>query len=746
MGLSEFPTAFGSQFVSRYPSTALMDALETSSRVLARRPPGKPPSPERLNFAAERGLAQLIPDHHGGGIFRRKAMMQGMRNEQVERLMQEGPRLFEAPAWELLDMNIENGSVKITSKVMSMDDVFMICFPEQDEAWRNAVQRNTDLILGAIARTHQIVQISDDRVWIPIADLTGSMARSFFRPAPSTNRESMQVLWKLYESQRQKLSPALKNALKHSHTGIFDMDIKFDPLISLDTIIKNLEYGSQIDIHKVGIRQNICMPDGTPGCVQIIQLEKKKVCKITIEPSGGVAFSIDIAPRSTDAEEIHADYRAGPHQSTKKTHVHLSLMALKSADGKTIETGVSGDPFNTIDGMASSWGPTLIEKPVYQDLTQGIHALLSAIRVELTTPSGSMFDDRIAQLDRIFDGLATHSLSMSRQWESEPDSNRIAEIIREGMVCMCSDKDFLIRALRKTGLDVFLRMVEQLKVIEDMSQEEFNRAIVNNPELANMCASLFDFTRKTPTNRPLVLTYPDKRAKDEASKYTAAQRFVASHHRGPRSKPLTDESLFEHPNYMVWQLEPRSMQNNPGVLTAKQYWGYSTQLFKKYTELQAYLLLNNKGTSSLTGIAMGPPSQLEQDVPYDQIEWLTKIYWSQVSQWALDTRDSLFGQRIARADLIHLYHGRECGDPFYTERIAPSESQEVVGFPPGKISMHINQMTRMQAMTITCPLTVSSRIALHAAREQIRTLLGVKRLGSAPPRFDVVTEIVHKSK
>ncbi len=236
MGLSELRTTYGSYLIETASSRPFLDALKTSTNYLARSAPDGRPTLGQYNKAAEKGLTELFPEGRGGEVFRRNMMMQGMGDEELTKLLIEGPRLLYAPALKLLDMKEEEEGIRITPRVMSMGDVFETCFPEQDEAWRETVQKNTSLVLDAIARTAHTVQTSDNPVWVPVADFTGSMARSFFRPAPPTNREAMQTLETLYERQGEKLSPSLKSALEHSSTGIFDMDIKFDPLTPLELI------------------------------------------------------------------------------------------------------------------------------------------------------------------------------------------------------------------------------------------------------------------------------------------------------------------------------------------------------------------------------------------------------------------------------------------------------------------------------------------------------------------------------
>lgn len=710
MASSELPTSFGTFHVDSNP--LFLQAFGASLNHLRQHAQQHRPTLPDLDAAARVGLEMLTRIRPGDERFH-DVMMEPMSNARLERLHHDGPLLIMAPALSLLKMDEENGGIRVTPRVMHMEDALAMCFPEQGATWQQNVRIGVETILGAVAQAQprgSLVEGED--VWVPIADMVGSMARSFFRPQPPSNREAMETLEKLYQNFGDMLSPNLRLALAQSPTGIYDMDVKFDPNISLAAILAQLS----IDVRKIDQRQPIHMPDGTPSFAQIRNVGNKTVCKITVEPKEGHSFSIDLAPRSTEDTEA-GDYRAGPHQSDKKTSGKLKIMGLQHTNGHFSEVGISGEPDAIIDGLVDSWKPTLVEQPVYQDLTHAVHALISAIRVELATPSGTMFDKRVANLSILGESVLAQTLSISQSWENPPDPRRVAEIIKEGMVCLCADKDFTIQVLRESGLAVMLRMVEELKVIEDLTQQDFNRTILRGPDLANMCASMFDLSKQKRPSRQTVFEFPYSANNQK----DAAGAFIDSNHLRPDSDIQGDwTTLNSVPRYLTWQLEPKELRSSTGVLTPDQYWGYCEEARQSH-KVAEHLILHRPDSHHLRGILSGETTPTAND------GFLHAVNTSQLAPWVIDTRYAMLGPYAYTADLVQTYHGREYDDPYYAQRTAPQQSPYIVGHPLAVVRRLRNERSGQTTLALTCPLTVNPVVALAEVKRSIRSTVTRKR-------------------
>ena len=703
-----------------------------------------------FNEAAEKGFEYMGLRPNGPeraiGFF-------GLADEQLRTLYEDRSPITDSPGWELLRLSsATEGGVKVTPQVLPLAHILDRCFPQDDEAWRQQVGIDVSTIVKAMARVkmreggQQVLCDSEGNKWIEVADLTRSLPRSFFRTPPPEVRVAADTLGKLTTyPQPGKHSRILREALAISPTGIFDMDIVYDgEQISIESVLGDIFPGYQT--YKTdgssSRNLNLALPTGTRVSVKVVPLESKKAAhRLVLRPQNGPAFSVDLMPRSLTPEDQARDFRSGPHQSSKKNTGTLHFLVNAEGERKE-EVGVSGSVDEIIDGIAETWLPTGIDKPRYTSVAQAALATLSAMRVELSSPSSVFFQDK-AIVDMTASDLfktVLASLMKDPKLEQKPSLRRAAEVVREGLVLLCMDKQWTIQMIRKIGLDHVLRVADELASIEKMDQRVFNSRIIGDPVFANYCADMFNLQRATqkPYPQSKILT-PHKRRVRPAETLLDATALVDRHTISPENwndiNRLTIPELIKA-GYMIWPLEPVETIHGKGTPTKGQLTEAMAKIYDlvKNGETEASLCLLNQRSENPLGVAVAVPDGKtfahRYKEPQEAESELYRLVPSlQVSEMVISARRRLFPSTIL-TDALQAYHRFvDVGDAFYSQRITsfPGASAEsVVGIPPAILRFTSNSDCPGFLVTLTCPFAVNPSTALTFIQKMIGHRSGIK--------------------
>ncbi len=669
----------------------------------------------------------------GGNIFGQRGLGYEPNRAEKALFMRTGHLVFDAPAFDLLDMSQTPDGALCEPKTVDIRGLFDVCFPHQDEKWRTSMAEKSQTILRAVAQTYvqEGPQIVNDQlpVSIPFADCMGSMARSMFRPTNPDSFRATEALTSLYTRHKEKLSPLLRSAIEHSPTGAYDMDVKIPPELPMHAMVKQLgKLGICIDLEKFKTIQRACMSSGEQVEVVVHNLGHKKGIKITFVEEGSQPFSIDINPQSADNPN---DFRTGPHQSTKKA-VSLSFVAQINAGGTIGDIGISGEAENILDGIMHEWAPTMVENPEYTSIEQAVAAALSALRVELTSPAGPLFHDHRIQylspemlLPSVLEPL--FALSMKRSKDISP--YRRSEIVKEWMVLLCMDKKFVTRALHTSGLDVILGVVEQLRNIKDMSQEAFNDLIISNPDFANATANMLDIQQLLSPAKKFSVAIPKNAEAPVQSRLDAAFRRMDVNRADPRKKNPSVPDIFHDGHYTSWTLMFPGLAQDKAVVAMdpEEYWSYwrTNSPSNGLTIARACILNNHGEVGFMTAFQAHEQhaSSIKSVIPgsrrsHDEM-WLDIVASARVPAWVEPTREHLFGNAPTIADTITTHWMVHKRDPFNPQRTAIPHSVgsgTAVGLPPGGIRL-VRYEGKYTMLILTCPLAVNPNVGLEALQQ-----------------------------
>jgi len=689
----------------------------------------------RYARAARAGLDH-IKRHITGNVFGAEALGYDPNRAEQRLFSQEGHLMAEAPAFiYLLEMSQTPDGALCEPKTVDIRGLFDVCFPHQDEKWRTSMARKSQTILGAIAQTYiqETPQIVSGQlpVCIPFADCMGSMARSIFRPTNPESFKATEILTSLYTKHKERISPLLRSAIEHSPTGAYDMDVKIPPNISMYAVVKQLgSLGIHVDLDKIETIQRIRMNTGEQVEAMVHNLGHKKGIKLTFLDEGSQAFSVDI---NTQTAVDPADFRTGPHQSSKKA-ASLSFVAQVGVNGTVGEIGISGEVKDILDDIAREWVPTMVTDTEYISIEQAVAATLSALRVELTSPAGPLFHDHRIEYsspEMILPSILEQLFALSMKPVKEISPYRRSEIVKEWMVLLCMDKKYVAQALHTSGLDVLFGVVEQLRNIKDMSQDEFNALIANNPDFASAHASMLDIHQLFSPNVKRAVAIPKSVERPVQSRLDAAFRRMDMRQADPRKHKPSISDILHKGHYTSWTLVFPGLPNDEALvaMNPEEYWNLWQENGPKHGHtLARACILNNHGKVGFTTAFQAHEqhaksiksltTQRDRHRGHNEI-WLDIVASARVPAWVEPTRTHLFGNAPAIADTITTHWKVHKRDPFYPQRTAISHSvgsDTAVGMPPGGIRLIQNE-DNSTMLILTCPLAVDPNVALEALQQ-----------------------------
>jgi hypothetical protein len=687
----------------------------------------------RYARAARAGLDH-IKQHITGNVFGAEALGYNPSRAEHGLFLKEGHLMAEAPAFiYLLEMSQTPDGALCEPKTVDIRGLFNICFPHQDDRWRTSMARKSQTILGAIAQTYvqETPQVVSGQlpVCIPFADCMGSMVRSIFRSTSPESFKATEILTSLYTQHKERISPLLRSAIEHSPTGAYDMDIKIPPNISMHAIVKQLgSLGIHIDLDKIKTIQRIRTNTGEQVEAVVHNLGHKKGIKLTFLDEGSQAFSVDINPKTAVDP---ADFRTGPHQSSKKA-ASLSFVAQVDVNGTVGDIGISGEVKDILDGIAWEWVPTMVTDPKYTSIEQAVAATLSALRVELTSPAGPLFHDHRIEYsspEMLLPSILEQLFSLSMKPVKEISPYRRSEIVKEWMVLLCMDKKYVAQALHTSGLDVLFGVVEQLRNIKDMSQDEFNALIINNPDFASAHASMLDIHQLFSPTIKRAVAIPKRVEGPVQSRLDAAFRRMDMRQADPRKNKPSIPDIFHQGNYTSWMLVFPGLPSDEALvaMSPKEYWNYWQNNGPRHGEtLARACILNNHGEVGFTTAFQAYEQHAEsiKSLTWDRQRgqneiWLDMVASARVPAWVEPTREDLFGNAPTIASAISTHWKVHKQDPFYPQRTAISHSvgsDTAVGLPPGGIRLMRHKDNSIM-LILTCPLAVDPNVALEALQQ-----------------------------
>lgn len=625
-----------------------------------------------------------------------------------------------SPAWGLLNVRppfadadpIVHG-VEVAPRVMGIADLIQTAFPAESPDWVQTLDTCARQVLSAVALTQPVpITMGGYR---PIAKVRGSVARAMYYPPPECRQIASDTLDSLRDMPN--LPPLLREVFPSDFTGMYDMDIRYSHPISREALIQQLAQAGVIIGGADGNKTLLTMGDGTPAYLTSTNLLHKGVHRLHLQPAQGKPFSFDLATESADSREQSADFRIGPHQPSKRG-ISLDIVARRNDSNANLsDVGVTVvDPVELINYLTLSSVPEMIRHPTYTSLEQGILALMSNLRLELFTPtdpfirelSGGSFDP---------DSIQTALNHVIRDWYSSVhrhdfpptrvDPFRRNEIVREALVSLCADKQSTITYMRRCGLDYMLHCVRELRDIESMSQQDFNRAVATRPDFAHSCALMFDLHRAwlPPPHEKPATYHAGMLPQSRGRTLQRVEAFIGSHTLGADT-PGNFLDVLRKPHYVTYFHLPET--------------GWTTEAPDHHEVMSAMLcLLSVPETTALDRIATINPSVWGQQGMVTFYQHIVDL--PPFVEELLDQRYHNFpGTQLADMLQAILLTGH---DPWYPVRVGENglpEEQGIVGFPPVLIQSAYSK-ERGHITQMTAPLMLHPSKALYLVKNSLRS-------------------------
>jgi|GEM_PF-1933775 len=388
---------------------------------------------------------------------------------------------FQRPVLDLISLDSSRKIDDITeveAGVQSITWLMEQCFPNEQPDWLVSIANSIEEILSTIANLLLKDKIKDGN-YQKFAELSGSMARALFGEQPC-RMAAAKLLEEVYNNLHSQVSPVVASTLKRLETSVYDMDVKIPQDFSFEELFRLL--------------QNLSGSWSLPARVEYIHIKNVEVIIVTLSPSKGRSFSIDITRVPQSEDEYKRDYRLGTHLSRKR-NVSVDLVAATDPVATTTRIAVASGLGKLVANLVEIGLPSRVENTEYVSFDQAIYAALSLIRLELFSPANWIFGERKIEIEtekKLFFANLLHILYKVRKISVE--AFRREEIIREGLVLLCADKHKSIVLIREIGLDRVLGIEEELDQLEEMSTEVFFHKITTDHQFLEFCAKLFDVT------------------------------------------------------------------------------------------------------------------------------------------------------------------------------------------------------------------------------------------------------------